>query len=116
MESALDEGVADIDLDNRIRGGLDAAGKDTRTVIKKFGQMCAIAAALPASIHLIASYASDLKTALIENVMAGGDSAARGLVVGMVLGAHLGKEAIPQDWLSDMVQYPHITALLASRE
>ncbi|MGA2940205.1 MAG: ADP-ribosylglycohydrolase family protein, partial [Syntrophobacteraceae bacterium] len=42
----------------------------------------------------------NLREALVENVMAGGDSAARGLVVGMILGAHLGFEAIPSEWLS----------------
>lgn len=116
MENALEAGVADIDLDNRIRMGLDSAGKDTRTVIKKFGQMCSIAAALPGAIHLISSYANDLKTALIENVAAGGDSAARGLVVGMILGAHLGQDAIPKEWLTDMTQYKHIAALLLGRD
>lgn len=112
MEQALDEGVADIDLDIRIRGGLDSGGKDTRTVIKKFGQMCGIAAALPGAIHLILSYSRDLKTALIENVMAGGDSAARGLVVGMILGAYLGEEAIPESWLDSMEKTDFIKELL----
>jgi len=116
METALEEGVADLDLDIRIRGGLDTGGKDTRTVIKKFGQMCGIAAALPGAIHLIATYENDLRTALIENVMAGGDSAARGLVVGMILGAHLGRPAIPDEWLTGMAQFAHISALLASRD
>jgi ADP-ribosylglycohydrolase len=116
METALEEGVADLDLDIRIRGGLDTGGKDTRTVIKKFGQMCGIAAALPGAIHLIATYENDLRTALIENVMAGGDSAARGLVVGIILGAHLGRSAIPDEWLTCMTQFPHISALLASRD
>lgn len=114
MENALDAGVADIDLDNRIRGGLDTVGKDTRTVIRQFGQMCGIAAALPGSIHLIATYTDDLKTALTENVMAGGDSAARGLVAGMILGAHLGPGALPEKWLNGMTRKAHITALLTS--
>lgn len=114
MENALDEGVADLDLDIRIRGGLDSGGKDTRTVIKKFGQMCGIAAALPGALHLVITYGNDLKTALIENVMAGGDSAARGLVAGMILGAHLGREAIPEEWLTGMVDYRAIIDLLAS--
>lgn len=114
IEDALNEGVADIDLDIRIRAGLDSAGLETSTVIKKFGQMCGIAAALPGVVHLIATYENDLETALIENVMAGGDSAARGLVVGMILGAYLGQQAIPKEWLDDMVQYAHILALLSS--
>jgi ADP-ribosylglycohydrolase len=115
MERALDEGVADLDLDIRIRGGLDSAGKESRTVIKKFGQMCGIAAALPGAIHLIATYERDLETALIENVMAGGDSAARGMVAGMILGAFLGREAIPEEWLGGMARQAHIVDLLTAR-
>ena len=44
--------------------------------------------------------------------MAGGDSAARGLLTGMILGAHLGLDAIPKDWLSDLKKHEHIVALL----
>ncbi len=112
MEQALEQGVADIDLDIRIRSALDSASKESRGVIKQFGQVCGIAAALPGALHLVLRYPDDLKTALIENVMAGGDSAARGLVVGMVLGARLGGEAIPEAWLTGMVAYPRIVELL----
>jgi hypothetical protein len=34
----------------------------------------------------------------------------------MILGAHLGRKAIPEEWLTDMVQFTHISALLSSRE
>ncbi len=113
MEEALEAGVDDIDLDIRIRSGLDSGGKTTRTVIKQFGQVCGIAAALPGAIHLILTYPTDLQTALIENVMAGGDSAARGLVAGMILGGALGEAAIPRDWLEGMVHGADIRKLLA---
>ena len=114
MEEALEEGVADIDLDNRIRGGLDSAGKETTAAIARFGQMCGIAAALPGAIHLIVRYGDDPAAGLIENVMAGGDSAARGLVAGMVLGAHRGIGAIPGEWLEGMVHSGHIRRLLSA--
>jgi ADP-ribosylglycohydrolase len=68
---------------------------------------------MPGVIHLIATYESDLETALVENVMAGGDSAARGLAAGMILGAHLGIKAIPLEWLGDMRAYDTIMELLA---
>ncbi len=112
LEDALDEGVADLDLGMRIQEGLDSTGKETGLTIKQFGQMCGVAAALPGAIHLITTYKDDAKTALIENVMAGGDSAARGLVVGMVLGAHQGLNAIPEQWFTNMTPYGHINKLL----
>jgi len=34
--------------------------------------------------------------------MSGGDSAARGLLVGMILGAHTGLESIPHEWITGM--------------
>jgi len=113
MEAVLEEGVADIDLDIRIRSALDSGAKESRGVIKQFGQMCGIAAALPGALHLVLRYPDDLKTALIENVMAGGDSAARGMVVGMILGARLGLEALPRNWYEPMLAYGRIGELLA---
>ncbi|HHP7236535.1 MAG TPA: ADP-ribosylglycohydrolase family protein [Desulfobacterales bacterium] len=95
-----------------IQKGLERAATDTREAIGEFGQMCETPAALPAVVHLIARYENDLEPALIENVMAGGDSAARGMAVGMVLGAHLGRDAIPKRWLSEMKTTGRIEALL----
>ncbi len=96
-----------------IQMGLASADQDSRQAISDFGQMCETPAALPAAVHLIAKYEKDLKTALVENVMAGGDSAARGLLVGLVLGAYLGIDAIPPQWLKDMAAYPQIVDMLA---
>lgn len=99
-------------IDGWVQKGLDSAGESTRTVILGFGQQCSIGAAFPAVIHLLARYPEDLKTALVENVMAGGDSAARGMIVGMVLGASLGTGAIPEHWLTGMAAYTRIASLL----
>ena len=74
--------------------------------------MCEIGAAFPAVIHLLARYEDNLKEALVENVMAGGDSAARGMVTGMILGAYLGMEAIPADWLADLINREVIMRML----
>jgi ADP-ribosylglycohydrolase len=95
-----------------IENGIRSIEKDTRRALLDFGQMCEIAAAFPGVIHLIAKYEDNLKAALVENVMAGGDSAGRGLTVGMVLGAHLGVAAIPSEWLSGLKAYRQITACL----
>ncbi|MGA2404294.1 MAG: ADP-ribosylglycohydrolase family protein [Syntrophobacteraceae bacterium] len=92
--------------------GLESTRSDTRSAILKFGQPCYVERAFPSVVHLIGKYEGNLRDALVENVMAGGDSAARGLAVGMILGAHLGIEAIPSEWLSGLKRYQHIVDLL----
>ena len=118
LREAIAQAEKDADLSDPfkewIRMGLESADRNTRQTILDFGQMCETAAAFPAVIHLIAKYENDLKAALVENVMAGGDSAGRGLLVGLVLGAHLGMEAIPPQWLKDMQAYSQIVDMLAT--
>jgi ADP-ribosylglycohydrolase len=94
--------------------GIESARSDTRSTILKFGQSCYVERAFPSVVHLIGKYEGNLREALVENVMAGGDSAARGLLVGMILGAHLGFEAIPSEWLSGLKRYQHIVDLMDS--
>jgi ADP-ribosylglycohydrolase len=91
-------------------GGFD---EDTLSAMRRFGQMCEVAAAFPATVHLIAKYEDRLKEGLIENVMAGGDSAGHGLLAGLVLGAWGGRSAIPECWLSGLAAAQEITRLLA---
>jgi ADP-ribosylglycohydrolase len=44
--------------------------------------------------------------------MAGGDSAARALVLGMVLGAQSGKQALPERWVEGLKSAPRVEAFL----
>jgi len=112
MQAVLDERFQEEPYLAWTRQGLESAAGDTRQVVLDFGQMCEVEAAFPSVIHLIAKYEDNLRDALIENAMAGGDSAGRGLLVGMILGAHLGMDAIPEAWLTEMKAYPEITDLL----
>jgi ADP-ribosylglycohydrolase len=95
-----------------VADGIKSADNDTRQAMLDLGQMCEIQAAFPCVIHLITKYEENLKEGLVENIMAGGDSAGRGLTVGMVLGAHLGLDAIPSKWLSDLKSYQEIIDLM----
>jgi ADP-ribosylglycohydrolase len=82
--------------------GLSSRALDTRQVIGQFGQACDVSAGFPGVIHLIAKYQDNPREGLIENVMAGGDSAARGLIAGMVFGAYSGMDSIAKVWLSEL--------------
>jgi ADP-ribosylglycohydrolase len=95
-----------------VKNGIESRASDTTAAINRFGQMCEIDAAFPGVIHLVARYENNLREALVENVMAGGDSAARGMITGMLLGAYHGLEAIPEPWLTELAAREKIIALL----
>jgi ADP-ribosylglycohydrolase len=108
LMQAVEQGFDREPFSKWIENGLNSAAKDTRQAILDFGQMCEIQAAFPSVIHLIAKYENNLRDGLVENVMAGGDSAGRGLLVGMILGAHGGWDAIPPKWLTELKARPEI--------
>jgi ADP-ribosylglycohydrolase len=112
IKQALGQGFDRAPYAKWVTEGLNSVETDTRQAMLDFGQMCEIEAAFPCVVHLIAKYESNLREGLIENVMAGGDSAGRGLMVGMILGAHLGIDAIPQKWLSELKSYQEIADLM----
>jgi ADP-ribosylglycohydrolase len=110
--AAMQQEAAEKEIAEWVRTGIASRVEDTRSAIRRFGQMCEISAAFPATIHLIAAYEDRLEEGLIQNVMAGGDSAGRGLLVGLVLGAWGGRAAIPERWLSGLQAADEINALL----
>ncbi len=112
IKHALEQGFDREPYAKWVTDGLNSVGSDTRQVMLEFGQMCEIEASFPCVVHLIARYEDNLKEGLIENAMAGGDSAGRGLIVGMILGAHLGIDAIQQKWLSELKSYKEIVELM----
>jgi ADP-ribosylglycohydrolase len=89
-------------FDRWVAEGIGSRQVPTRQAIGQFGQACDVAAAVPGVVHLIAKYQDQPQEGLIENVMAGGDSAARGLIAGMVFGAFSGREAVAQAWLTEL--------------
>lgn len=95
-----------------VHAGIESVGNDPVSTIVRFGQSCHTDEAFPGVVHLIATYEKDLKEALVQAVMAGGDSAGRGLLVGMVLGAHRGDQDLPKQWVSGLKRGSDILKLL----
>ncbi len=84
----------------------------TAEAVEALGASCPTEKALPSVFAILLRHGDNLETCLIENGMAGGDSAARGLVLGMFLGAAHGYRAIPARWISPLLAGPRIEALL----
>jgi len=91
-------------------------GLDSVEAIKSLGQSCSINAALPSVLYLILKHGDNLPKAFSENAMAGGDNCARGLALGMLLGAAHGIDAIPREWSEKLQSKAELNALLEIRK
>jgi ADP-ribosylglycohydrolase len=60
---------------------------------------CYIQHSFPAVLYLAARYPNDFEAAMIANTNVGGDNCHRGALLGAILGAALGYQAIPARWI-----------------
>jgi ADP-ribosylglycohydrolase len=79
---------------------------------ESLGLACPTPKALPTILMLLDRCGDDFEKALIENTMAGGDNAARGLALGMILGARAGKTGIPARWIGGLEAAPRVESFL----
>ncbi len=106
------EHFADTRISGWVKEGFASRGMDSMEAITSFGQNGHVQEAFPGVIHLIMKYENDLGEALVQSVMAGGDSASRAMVTGMVLGARLVPEGLPGRWMEGLNKKDEILDLL----
>ena len=112
LTAVAGERFAGTPLAGWVKEGIARKDEESVAALGRFGRNCSAPAAFPGVIQICARYEIDMKEALIQNVMAGGDSAARGMAIGMLLGAHRGEDAIPAPWLAELERRDEIIALL----
>jgi ADP-ribosylglycohydrolase len=88
------------------------AQRPVEKAVEQIGQACPIEQAFPAFLAVFLLDTESFESAMINNVMAGGDSAARALPLGILLGAYHGVKAIPNSWLTEMKANPVLDAFL----
>ncbi len=76
------------------------------------GLTCHLPDAFTGVCHLLLRHPESPADALISNINAGGDSAARGMVLGMVYGARHPVSALPPTWLSGLKSRGEIATLI----
>ena len=106
----------DREPNERISGWLadaeDAQGSTPVQAVSLFGQSCNANGAMPAVLYLALAFARDINEGLVQNVMAGGDSAARGMILGMLLGASSEAGKINPEWVDNLNALDRINAAL----
>ncbi len=104
--------------DDRVRGLIDKAisqdGQDHASVAKGFGLSCNLEFGLPIVAHNLLQ-AGSFAEAIRRNILAGGDSCGRGILLGAVLGAVYGvggERGIPDEWLRKLRKRDDIAGLI----
>ncbi|HEY9194401.1 MAG TPA: ADP-ribosylglycohydrolase family protein [Methyloversatilis sp.] len=86
---------------------------DEEVVGAQFSPACYLGDSLPATLFLAVKYADDLRSGLLANVRLGGDNCHRGVVLGALLGAQCGMEAVPPAWITGLYDYRQYRALFS---
>jgi ADP-ribosyl-[dinitrogen reductase] hydrolase len=61
---------------------------------------------VPIAIHAWLSHQQDYSTAILQVIKCGGDTDTTAAIVGGIVGAGVGKEGIPDKWLTDLWEFP----------
>jgi ADP-ribosylglycohydrolase len=111
VEKILEQ-TQSLPMQNWVKTALASREHDTLEAIHACGQSCNVKGGCPGALHLILKYEDDYVQAIKQNVYAGGDSCARGMVAGMILGAYNGLESIPAAWRDTLNVKGHIASYL----
>ena len=92
--------LTDENLKTWLESGRESAGSPATDseVLATHGLSCNVDGGFAGVCHLLLRYPSDPLTAMVENAKAGGDSAARGMLLGMVYGAAGMLDRLPEEW------------------
>jgi len=112
MTAAITDRFPGSPLHAWFKQGLDAVSEDSLLAIARFGQSCHVDGAFQSVVQLLARHQDAPAEALVDSAMAGGDSAARNMIVGMVLCAQSGIGSIPAGWLDSLGERSKIEELL----
>ena len=80
--------------------------------LHRHGLSCRVGDAFPGICHLLLRHPEDPALALIENANAGGDSAARGMILGLVYGARFPITTWPGGWSAGLRARDEIDGLI----
>ena len=100
------------EIEAEVEKGFSLKDKPFKMVLKTLGTGSDINGALALTVYLLLNHHEDFDTLLQQNLKAGGDSAARGMVAGMILGARYGFEKIVPKWIEEVKEYEALSRLI----
>ena len=106
----------DAKLDREVRRKLKEAfqlkHKSTVDATDLLGQSCPLICSFPSAVQATAKHNEDFETAILETARAGGDNAGRAAMIGSWIGARIGAEELPQEWIKKLNRSEEIFTIL----
>ena len=99
-------------VEAEVEKAFEVKDKPTNEAISHLGASCDVKGGLASTVYLLINYHNDFEALLQANSLAGGDTSARAMVAGMIVGARYGFEAIKPVWIEDLTDYQKINELI----
>ena len=100
------------EVEAQVEKGFELKDKPRKTVLRELGPGSDIEGALALTIYLLLNHHNDFSVLMQENLKAGGDASGRAMVMGMIVGARYGFEAIQPTWIEELFEYQTIKELI----
>ena len=88
LEAALQEGrYSKLDVEDHLETARSMRDGNFPAVAEEIGQACGVEQAFPLSLYFLLRPETDFEKTMSDNIMAGGDSAARGMLISLLFAA-----------------------------
>ena len=112
LNSAADAPYSALDAGAFLKVAEENREGEPTAVGAALGLTCHTPEAFPLTLYFLLRFAGQPMEALVQNAMTGGDSSARGMLIGLVMGAAHGTDWMPHAWIDELNAGPEIMALL----
>ena len=113
VEEQLDtDDKLDREIRRKCREAFQLKHKGTVDATDFLGQSCPLICSFPSAVQATAKHNEDLQTTIIETVKAGGDNAGRAAMIGSWIGARMGADKLPKEWIKKLNRSSKIYRIL----
>ncbi len=102
----------DMEVRRKFKEAFNLKHKSTVEATDILGQSCPLICSFPSAVQATAKHNEDFKKAILETAQAGGDNAGRAALIGSWIGARLGADALPKEWIEKLNKSPRILTIL----
>ena len=113
-EQLATDASLDLEVRRKLKEAFELKHKSTVEATDLLGQSCPLICSFPSAVQATAKHNEDFQKAILETAQAGGDNAGRGALIGSWIGARLGADALPNEWIGKLNQSPRILAILGN--